>query len=129
VNNPDPVANARPHRPWLFQPGQSGNPGGTPKGARKRLTQAFLSDLEKDYVEYGAVAMRKLRIDDPKAYLNIVAKLCPRELEVTQAFEESDNDEMQFLLALAKQYMQARRARTLEAQAVAATEGEIETPK
>jgi hypothetical protein len=129
VNNPDPVSNASYIRPWQFKPGQSGNPGGQPKGARRRLTQAFLSDLEKDYVEHGAVAMRKLRIDDPKAYLNIVAKLCPKEFEVTQMFEESDNDEMQFLLALAKQYMQARRARTLESQPVAATEGKTETPK
>ncbi len=40
------------YRPWLFQPGQSGNPGGRPKGSKSLKTYAkemlmSLSDDEK----------------------------------------------------------------------------------
>lgn len=30
---------ANPDKPWLFQPGQSGNPGGRPKSAEKRIAE------------------------------------------------------------------------------------------
>lgn len=114
MNNPDPVANPHSARPWLYKPGQSGNPGGTAAGARKRLTGDFLRCLAEDFAEHGKETLQRLRVEDPRAYIGAVVKLCPRELEVTQAFEASDNEEMQFILALAKQYMQVRRARTLE---------------
>lgn len=119
--NPNPVL---PPRATWFKPGQSGNPGGGAAGIRKRLTGDFLRALSADFALHGKDTIERLRIEEPKAYIGAVVRLCPRELEVTQAFDGADNDEMKFILALAKQYVQARRSRTIEA-----TEGEIETPK
>lgn len=36
-------------RPWLFQPGQSGNPGGRPKGSKslKTYAQEMLRDMDE----------------------------------------------------------------------------------
>lgn len=46
-NNPkteNAVINA--DKPWRFQPGQSGNPAGKPKGTRHKATQAMMTMLE-----------------------------------------------------------------------------------
>lgn len=110
VNNPDSVPNTPPARPWLFQKGQSGNPGGQPRGARRRLTTAFLNDLADDYAAHGAETLRQLRLDNPKAYISAVVKLCPRELEVSNALDDLDNDALRIVLAAAQRYMERQRA-------------------
>jgi hypothetical protein len=118
--NPNPVL---PPTRYRFKPGHSGNPGGTASGARKRLTGNFLNTLAEHFDKHGKVAIEKLYQDDIRAYIGAIVKLCPRELEVAQAFEGTENEEMKFILALAKQYMQARRGRVLDAEA---TEGVVE---
>lgn len=43
------------NRPWLFQPGKSGNPGGRPKGSKslKTYAQEMLRDMsDKEKLEY-----------------------------------------------------------------------------
>lgn len=40
------VAKTEDGKPWQFQPGQSGNPAGKPKGTRHKATQAALALLE-----------------------------------------------------------------------------------
>lgn len=113
--NPNPVpvpASAR------FQPGRSGNPGGTAVGARKRLTGAFLNDLAADYALHGKDAIETLRVTNPKAYIGAVVRLCPRELEVSNALDGLDNDALRMFMAMAQQYSQVRRERLTQAEAV-----------
>jgi Family of unknown function (DUF5681) len=76
--------------PW--QPGQSGNPKGRPKGARNRLGTQFLEALEADFNQFGPQAIALVRETRPDAYIRVVAGLLPKEaninIEANEAFVE-----------------------------------------
>jgi hypothetical protein len=57
--------------PW--KPGQSGNPLGRPKGARNRLGEKFLLDLEASWQENGIDVINRVIKDRPHEYLKVVA--------------------------------------------------------
>jgi hypothetical protein len=75
-----------------FQPGQSGNPKGRPKGARNRLGTQFLEALEADFKQHGAEAIEQVRQKKPEVYIKVVADLLPKEaninVEAGEAFLE-----------------------------------------
>ena len=77
-----------------FQPGNRGNPGGKPVGARNRLQGRFLNDLAADFDEHGKRAIVAMREADPSGYVRAVASLMPKELEVTRAMNEIDDDQL-----------------------------------
>lgn len=66
-----------------FKPGQSGNPKGRPVGSKRELLATdFLTDLVADWNESGKDAIRSMRTADPVAYVNMVARLLPRETKI-----------------------------------------------
>ena len=67
-----------------FQPGQSGNPKGRPRGSKNKLSELLVSTIVKDFEEHGADAITKLREKDPKAYLALIVKLIPREILIAR---------------------------------------------
>lgn len=71
------LANLRP--PW--QPGQSGNPAGRPKGSRHKLEEAFLADLSADWNDHGPEAIAEAREKDPVGYVKVVASLLPKKVD------------------------------------------------
>ena len=52
--------------PW--RKGQSGNPGGTSKGCRRNLTEAFIRALARDWQAHGEAVIQRAREDGPAAY-------------------------------------------------------------
>jgi Family of unknown function (DUF5681) len=67
-------------RPWLFNPGQSGNPAGKPRGSRNKLAEAALRELCADFEGNGMTAIVRCREERPDIYLRIVAlSLLPKQ--------------------------------------------------
>jgi hypothetical protein len=78
---PVPAASTAPmQRGRPFQPGQSGNPAGRPKGSRNRLTDLVMRALVDDFEEHGGAAIARVRQGDPVAYLKLIASLLPKEM-------------------------------------------------
>ncbi len=61
-----------------FKPGQSGNPKGRPKGARSRLSEAFLQELAEHWEQNGRDVLDQVRNNDPSTYLRVIASLIPK---------------------------------------------------
>jgi hypothetical protein len=79
-------------RDGTFLPGES---PGRPKGARNRLQSGFLYALAEDFEKHGADAIKICRIEEPARYVQIVASLMPRELEIEHQTATSDLDDEQ----------------------------------
>jgi hypothetical protein len=65
-----------------FQPGQSGNPKGRPKGSRNKLSEAFLSDAMDAWTENGKAALKEMATDKPADFAKMIAGLVPKEMDV-----------------------------------------------
>lgn len=80
-------------RPW--QPGQSGNPKGRPRGARSRLTEKVMGAIKRDWVKHGDSVIERVREDYPAEYLRYVLSLLPRSVILeTEEGPEADPADM-----------------------------------
>jgi hypothetical protein len=103
--------NGNPSNLTPFRPGQSGNPGGKPIGARNRLEAEFLNDLAEDYRQHGKAAIQLLFEKDPAAYLRIVASLVPKNSETVGAFDQLDDVQLSLLIELVRAIRERQEAR------------------
>lgn len=71
---------AQKQRGVPFEPGQSGNPAGRPKGARSKLTEAFLKGMCEDFEKHGVLAIEQVRTEKPDQYLKVIAAIIPKEI-------------------------------------------------
>ena len=65
-----------------FEPGRP-KTGGRVKGARNKLSMAFVEALAKEFEEHGAEAIRICRVERPTEFIKIIASIMPKEFEIT----------------------------------------------
>lgn len=66
---------------------------GRPKGARNRLSEAFIADLEEVWKAHGPTVLRTLATEKPGMLARVVAGLEPKRVEVKEAALDSYTDE------------------------------------
>jgi hypothetical protein len=109
-----------------FAPGNSG--GGRRKGSRNKIGEDFLSALCNDFADHGIATIARVSELDPAAYIQICAKLIPKEYGLKDddrpAAELSDGEIMS---AIAQQVAALARSDALtddeRAQLLGALEG------
>src|SRR4029079_10258746 len=90
-NTPDNTGRKQVTR---FQPGQSGNPAGRPRGALNKYSESFLATFGRDFEEHGAEVIERVRTESPSVYLRVAAAIFPKRLEFERAEAEKDAERM-----------------------------------
>ncbi|HKH21687.1 MAG TPA: DUF5681 domain-containing protein [Gammaproteobacteria bacterium] len=73
--------------PWCK--GQSGNPGGRSQGSRRKLNDAFLRALARDFAVHGEEVIQRVREDNPVAYFNGMLSLVLKDYNIDAAVEQT----------------------------------------
>jgi hypothetical protein len=75
-----------------FIPGH-GIKGGRIAGSRNRLTTMLLDALVADFDQFGAAAVKLMRIERPSEYVKVVASLVPKEVLLQESVLAEMSDE------------------------------------
>ena len=94
------VTAAKQLEPFMFKPGQSGNPKGRPKGSRTKLGEDFFSDMFDAWKEHGPAAFRVMATEEPVKFVQCVASVMPKQLDVKDERGLGDMSDSEIIEAL-----------------------------
>jgi hypothetical protein len=92
-----------------FKKGQSGNPGGRPKGLRDSVQRNFLKALDDDFKAHGKQAIVDCREKKPDVYVKVIASLLPKEIDIKRPLEELSDDAIADAIATLQSAILAHR--------------------
>jgi hypothetical protein len=69
----------------VFKPASSGTRSAEVYIARRRVNDAFLRDLIRDWEAHGAEVLAQVRREQPGTYMKVMAMLMPKEMKVETA--------------------------------------------
>lgn len=95
----DDTPKKSPHLMPAWQPGQSGNPLGRPKGARARFSEKFINDFMTDWEEYGAAVIAQVRGEKPDVYLRTATAILPKVSDDGDDFDNLTPEQLDAKLA------------------------------
>ena len=78
------MANPNPSPSTRFGATDGNSPRAKQKGARDRLSAAFLTDFADDYEAHGKAVIETVRAKDPVAYMRLAAALLPTKVEIAE---------------------------------------------
>jgi hypothetical protein len=85
--------------PAPYMPNAAGNNG----AARVKLQRKYFDALLADFAEHGEAAIKIMRIEEPSAYIRVIASLMPKEFTVADnALGDMSDEDLQPLLARAQ---------------------------
>jgi transcriptional regulator CtsR len=95
------------------------NRGGRPAGTRNRLSSAFLEDLLAEWREHGKGAIRIMRVEEPAAFVRVVASTLPKEFTFENVMSDISDEQLDdVIVRIKEQMLTAREPKLIEAKAV-----------
>lgn len=86
------MANPNPSPLTRFKPGENGRQ--KKRGDRDRLTSKFLYELAESFEQNGRAAIQAVMLMDTPKYLQIVAALVPKEIEISRPLDGVSDEEL-----------------------------------
>lgn len=87
------MANPNPSPETRFKAGHA-KIGGRPKEARDRITRRFLLELAEHFEANGKEAIAKLYDQDVAKYVQAVAAVVPKEIEISRPLDGLSDEEL-----------------------------------
>ena len=100
----------------LWRQGQSGNPGGRPRGSRNALSEEVISALLRDFKKHGEKAVAQARRDNPGMWLKVIAMLIPREHKVQNInpIKDLTDQELETIIEHIETLLEAQAGRSVK---------------
>jgi hypothetical protein len=113
------MANPNPSPSTRFSSENNPAPGrGRQKGARDRMSTAFLNALADDFEAHGKGVVATVRKKDPSTYLRVFAGILPKEIEISRPLDGMDDSVLLQAIETLTEIMRAKPEETLPAPTV-----------